>query len=194
MKKQFTAILLVFCMLLAACPALAAIPPQYLPDPAEVIPELKGRLYEADCQISEDYTCDVFRFKQPEDFDAFLEAYARLAFNANYTMEEVVFDGMKAYAFISYQTAYLIPDFKEECMLLLVEKGTKFSRLEPAPCSFCDETGLCRYCEGRGFTEDRDRCFLCSGMGRCRDCKGRGFTDYRDRDSLRGGSVWLDAA
>ena len=87
-------------------------------------------------------------------------------------MEETTLDGMKAYAFISYHTAYLIPDVEQGKMLLLVDEDIEFNRTGKRTCPLCDGSGICSRCHGNGFLSQDDQftlckveCIMCDGLG-----------------------------
>jgi len=172
MKHKPFLILLLLCMLLTTCTAMAAIPPQPLPDPAELPNVSYAQLIATDYPLTEDYRCDAYLYRQPEDFDGFLAQYAELADFGRYRMEETTLDGMKAYAFISYHTAYLIPDVEQGKMLLLVDEDIEFNRAGKRTCPACDGSGICRQCHGSGSLSLSDRwveceveCRICDGLG-----------------------------
>ena len=60
MKHKPFLILLLLCMLLTTCTAMAAIPPQPLPDPAELPNVSYAQLIATDYPLTKDYRCDAY--------------------------------------------------------------------------------------------------------------------------------------
>lgn len=196
MKRPLLALIAALAVLLCAGTAFAAIPPQPLPHPADASDSIVLKLVQRDYQLSEDYVCDVYQFTLPEDLDGFLAQYAELAAQNRYRMEETMLDGMKAYAFISYWTAYFIPDPEQNRMLLLVEDQIEFDGV--SDCTRCDNgRTICYVCDGKGYYEKRasvpdylgkgseyktvkEFCFACDGWGMrdCSFCNGTGKVRY----------------
>ena len=172
MKHKTLLILLSLCILLPVCTATAAIPPQPLPDPAEVLDGTYAQLIATDYPLTEDDRYDAYLYRQPEDFDHFLAQYVELAAFGHYRMEETTLDGIKAYAFISYHTAYLIPDMEQGKMLLLVDEDIEFNRAGQRTCPLCDGSGICNQCHGSGILSLSDRSIDC--VVECRWCDGLG--------------------
>ena len=185
MKKLIQVFAAAAWMLLCASAACAAIPPQPLPDPNEAMDVGRFEFVASNYQFSEDYVCDAYLYDQPEDFDSFLEQYAELALGNRHRMEETTLDGMKAYAFVSYHTAYLIPDFEPGKMLLLVAEKMEFGGA--AQCPDCSAGWVtCFLCNGKGTADvtdhsgasrmERKICPRCTGNGRirCMRCDGTG--------------------